>query len=61
MRTLGKCNAQTTWLEFMNGMKARFGDSKQTICVLACISHRKQHENESVQSYVDEMIYWLTI
>ena len=57
MWTLGNCNAQRTWFEFMNGMhmKARCGDSEQTICILACISHRKQRENESVRSYVDEI------
>ncbi|KAA6420403.1 MAG: hypothetical protein FRX49_09565 [Trebouxia sp. A1-2] len=50
---LNNCNADTTWAEFVNGMKARFGENEQTI--LARITHRKQHENENVQAYVDEM------
>ena len=45
--------ANTTWDDFVTGMKKRFGDTEQTI--LARITHRKQHENENVQAFVDEM------
>ena len=47
------CNQNTTWLEFEAGMRQRFGDSEQTI--MARIQHRKQREDESVQSYTDDM------
>ena len=49
---LNHCNANTTWDDFVAGMKQRFGDNEQTI--LARITHRKQRENKNVQAYVDE-------
>ena len=50
---LTHCNEHTTWADFSTGMKHRFGDSEQT--VTARIQHRKQHDDESVQSYADDM------
>ena len=46
-------NLESTWAQFSAGMKQRFGDSEQTI--MARIQHRKQREDESVQSYADDM------
>ena len=42
-----------TWAEFEFATKQRFADSEQTI--MARIQHRKQCEDESVQSYADDM------
>ena len=50
---LNNCNVNTPWDDFSAGMKKRFGDNEQT--VMARITHRKQREDETVQSYVDEM------
>ena len=47
------CNAISTWAEFDTAMRQRFGDSEQT--VMTHILHRTQKEDESVQSYVDDM------
>ena len=50
---LTHCNEHTTWADFSTGMKHRFGDSEQTF--IARIQHRKQRDDESVQSYADDM------
>ena len=50
---LTHCNQDTAWADFERGMRLRFGDSEQT--VIARIQHRKQREDESVQSYTDDM------
>ena len=50
---LTHCNQLTPWPDFEHGMRQRFGDSEQTI--IARIQHRKQHEEECVQSYIDDM------
>ena len=50
---LTHCNQLTPWPDFEYGMRKRFGDSEQTI--IARVQHRKQRENESVQSYIDDM------
>ena len=46
------CNVRT-WAEFDLAMRQRFGDNEQT--VMARIMYRKQREDESVQSYTDDM------
>ena len=50
---LTHCTRSTTWAEFDFGMRARFGDNQHTS--MARIRHRRQAENENVQSYVDDM------
>ena len=50
---LTHCNQLTPWPDFELGMRERFGDSEQTI--IARIQHRKQREDESVQTYIDDM------
>ncbi len=50
---LTHCNQDTAWDDFQEGMRQRFGDSEQTI--MARIQHRKHREDESVQSYADDM------
>ena len=47
------CTNITTWAYFDTAMRQRFGDSEQTVMVR--ILHRAQQEDESVQSYVDDM------
>ena len=47
------CDQLTPWPDFEHGMRQRFGDSEQTI--IARIQYRKQYEDESVQSYIDDM------
>ncbi len=47
------CDNTTTFAQFAEGLQRRFGHDKQTILVR--IAHRKQKEDESVQSYSDDM------
>ena len=47
------CDHTTAWVDFESRMQQRFGDSEQTI--MARMQHRKQREDESVQSYADDM------
>ena len=47
------CTPDTSWGEFQVGMKARFGDTGDTI--MTRIQHRQQYEDESVQSFADDM------
>lgn len=47
-------SVESTWAEFKAGMMHRFGDSEQA--VMTRIQHRKQLEDESIQSYADDMI-----
>ncbi len=47
------CTPDTSWGEFQVGTKARFGDTGDTI--MTRIQHRQQYEDESVQSYADDM------
>ena len=50
---INNCNDNTTWKELKSGIKQRFGESEQII--LVSVRHRKQQENETVQTYIDEM------
>ena len=45
---------QASWVAFNLGMKQRFGETEQSI--VAHITHRKQRDSESVQSYVDDIL-----
>ena len=50
---LTHCDRSTSWADFQAGMKHRFGDSRQTM--MARLMQRKQQQNESEQSYADDM------
>ena len=50
---ISNCNSINTWADFESAVQQRFGDSEQTI--MARIYHRKQGQEEPVQSYFDDM------